>query len=155
MNPEKNPVRRPATLIPPPLVYALALWLAWEAEKLSAWSFSPWPLTGWLLVVAGLGLLAWAVIAMARHKTTVNPYAGVSTLVERGPFRFSRNPIYLGDTAIYFGVMLLWGTLWPLLFYPAVWWAIRHGVIANEEAHLRARFGAAYEAYCARVRRWL
>jgi protein-S-isoprenylcysteine O-methyltransferase Ste14 len=51
--------------------------------------------------------------------------------------------------------MLIWGNLWPLLLYPLVWAAIRYGVIRNEEAHLRAKFGDTYLQYCQRVRRWL
>ena len=53
------------------------------------------------------------------------------------------------------GVMLLIGSFWPLVFAPLVWVIMRYGVIAHEEAHLRARFGASYNDYCARVRRWI
>ena len=147
--------KRPATLLPPPLVYAAALWAAWELHKLLPLPFPKLHGLGWLLVVLGSYLLLWAAWTMFRHKTTINPYAAVTHLVENGPFAFSRNPIYLGDSVIYFGVMLIWGNLWPLLFYPVVWAAIRFGVIRNEEAHLAAKFGEAYTQYCKRVRRWL
>lgn len=113
------------------------------------------PGIGWLLVAAGGALLSWAAWTLFRHHTTVNPYKGVAHLVEDGPYAFSRNPIYLADTVIYFGVMLIWGNLWPLLLYPLVWAAIRFGVIRHEEAHLAAKFGETYTQYCRRVRRWL
>lgn len=147
--------KRPATLLPPPLVYVAALWAAWELGKLQALPFIRLPGLGSALVVIGALLLLWAAITMWQHHTTVNPYGGVATLVQSGPFSFSRNPIYLGDSVIYFGVMLLWGTLWPLIFYPLVWAAIRYGVIKNEEAHLRTKFDKHYTQYCQRVRRWI
>lgn len=147
--------KRPATLLPPPLVYVAALWSAWELNKLLPLALTKLPGIGWMLVVLGSLLLLWTTWTMFRHRTTINPYAAVSQLVQIGPFGFSRNPIYLADTIIYFGIMLLWGNLWPLLLYPLVWAAIRYGVIMHEEAHLAAKFGEAYEQYCARVRRWI
>lgn len=147
--------KRPATLLPPPLVYVAALWGAWELNKLHTLPFIRLPGLGTSLVIIGALLLLWAAITMWRHHTTVNPYGGVAALVESGPFGFSRNPIYLGDSIIYFGVMLIWGTLWPLILYPAVWGAIRYGVIRHEEAHLTAKFGGVYSQYCQRVRRWI
>lgn len=147
--------KRPATLLPPPLVYVAALWGAWELNKLLPLPFPKLPGIGWALVVLGCMLLLWAAWTLFRHRTTVNPYKGVAHLVQDGPFAFSRNPIYLGDSVIYFGVMPIWGNLWPLLLYPVVWAAIRYGVIRNEEAHLGAKFGGTYREYCRRVRRWL
>ena len=147
--------RRPATLLPPPLIYVAALWGAWELHKRLPLAFPAFPASGWGLVALGAILMLWAAWTLFRRKTTVNPYGGVAHLVQGGPFAFSRNPIYLADSLIYFGVMLIWGSLWPLLLYPLVWAAIRFGVIRNEEAHLAARFGEAYLEYCRRVRRWL
>lgn len=147
--------KRPATLLPPPLVYVAALWGAWELNSLAPLSFTKAPGIGWMLVIVGVVLLLWAAATMIRYRTTVNPYASVKCLVESGPFRFSRNPIYLGDSIIYLGIMLIWGFLWPLLLYPVVWAAIHYGVIKNEEAHLTARFGESYAQYCQRVRRWI
>ena len=72
-----------------------------------------------------------------------------------GPFRFSRNPIYVGDWFIFAGVALLLETGWPLVFAPLIWAMLRYGVIRHEEAHLQAKFGDEYSAYKARVRRWL
>mgnify|MGYP001764843944 CR=1 FL=1 len=150
-----EPGKRPATLLPPPLVYIAVLWAAWELDKLQPLPFIRLPGFGTSLVVIGVLLLLWAATTMWRHRTTVNPYGSVAQLVLSGPFSFSRNPIYLGDSIIYFGVMLVWGTLWPLLLYPLVWAAIRYGVIKHEEAHLTARFGDAYTQYYKAVRRWI
>ncbi len=62
--------------------------------------------------------MLWAGLLMLWRKTTVNPYGEPARLLEEGPFRFSRNPIYLADSLIYCGIALLWGSLWPWLLLP-------------------------------------
>lgn len=149
---------RPRTLVPPPLVYALALGAAWWLD--GHWSLAfetgvPAHMAGWLSIGIGLAGFAWALAAIWGHHTTVNPYKAASNLVTQGPFALSRNPIYVSDWFVYLGVTILLGTLWPLVFAPLVWAVMRFGVIAHEEAHLLAKFGDEYRAYQARVRRWL
>ena len=149
---------RPRTLVPPPAVYALALGMAWWLE--GRWSLGFFPggvgrALGWGLIGLGLAGFAWALAAIWGHHTTVNPYKAASSLVTRGPFAHSRNPIYVSDWFVYLGVPLLLGTAWPLLLAPLVWLTMRYGVIAHEEAHLLAKFGDEYRDYLARVRRWL
>lgn len=154
----KDVALRPATRLPPPLIYALVLLLAWRLDRL--W---PWPLRigkaaepiAWSLIALALVGFAWALWSIWRQRTTVNPYKGASSLVTSGPFAFSRNPIYLCDWLVYAGVTLLLRSIWPLLFVPLVWALMRYAVIAHEENHLRAKFGATYSVYCERVRRWL
>lgn len=150
--------QRPRTLLPPPLVYAAALLAAWWIEpryplplELGAWAR---PLA-WGLIGLGLAGFAWALAAIWGHRTTVNPYKAASHLVTSGPFRYSRNPIYVSDWFVYLGVTLWLASAWPLLFAPLVWAAMRYGVIAHEEAHLEARFGEKYRRYRQRVRRWV
>jgi len=153
-----DPIQRPRTLIPPPLVYAVGLIASWWLEQRFPLGFGITPLLhtlGWTGVGLGGALMLWAALTIWRHHTTVNPYKGAAELVTSGPFAFSRNPIYLADVVIYLGVMLLIGSFWPLVFAPLVWVIMRYGVIAHEEAHLRARFGTSYNDYCARVRRWI
>ncbi len=151
--------RRPRTLILPPAPYAAALLGGWWLDR--NWFALPPGLDaatrplGWLALGIGFALFAWTLATFARHRTTVNPYAGASALCTGGPFRFSRNPIYLGDWFILTGVALLLNTLWPLAFAPLIWVMLRFGVIRHEEAHLEAKFGDAYRAYRARVRRWI
>jgi len=154
-----DPVRRPATLVLPPLPYALALYASWHLDR-NVWP-APLPLgpsgawLGWGLIWTGLLLFAWTLFTFWRHRTTVNPYRPASCLVVEGPFRFSRNPIYVGDWLIYLGVTILLQTLWPIAFAPLVWLIIRYGVIRHEERHLEAKFGQEFVAFKARVRRWL
>ncbi len=159
MSTAKSELDRPRTLVLPPAPYALALLVSWWLERRNhALGFdlgrALLPLA-WLLVGAGLALLLWTLYIFWRHQTTVNPYKAASDLCTEGPFAFSRNPIYVGDWLIYLGIMIWLGTLWPLVFAPLIWLIVRYGVIRHEEAHLEAKFGAAYRAYRARVRRWL
>ena len=155
----RDPARRPATLILPPLPYALALYAGWRLDR--DWRAAPLELgyantlLGATLTLLGLALFAWTLLTFLRHHTTVNPYQAASRLATTGPFRHSRNPIYLGDWLIFLGVTLLLHTLWPLAFAPLVWSVIRYGVIRHEEAHLAARFGEEYRAYRSRTPRWL
>ncbi len=112
-------------------------------------------LSGWGLIDAGVLLMLWAGLLMLRRRTTVNPYGTPRRLLAYGPFRFSRNPIYLADTLIYGGVALLWGSLWPWLLLPALIVVMQRGVIGHEERLLGELFGEEYRDYCRRVRRWL
>ena len=154
-----NESRRPRTLIPPPAPYAAALLGGWWLDRHVL--PQPWDggavsqSLGWVWLAAGLALLGWTLWTFHRHSTTVNPYGGASALCTDGPFRFSRNPIYLGDWLILVGISLLLNTIWPLIFAPLIWVMLRFGVIRYEEAHLEAKFGDAYRGYKARVRRWI
>ena len=152
-------IHRPRTLILPPAPYAAAIFTGWWLDRnilaLSwDWGTITHPL-GWMGIIAGLALLAWASITLWRHRTTVNPYKAASSLCTSGPFLYSRNPIYLGDWLIFIGVSMLLSTWWPLFFSPLIWATLRYAVIRHEEAHLEARFGDAYRDYKTQVRRWL
>jgi protein-S-isoprenylcysteine O-methyltransferase Ste14 len=154
----RDPIFRPRTLAPPPLVYAAVLYAAWWLHQRQPLHFDtgmPGSMLGWALIGLGLVGMSWALAAIWRHHTTVNPYKAATNLVTQGPFAFSRNPIYVSDWFVYLGVTLLLGTAWPLLLAPVVWAIMRFGVIRHEEAHLRAKFGDEYQTYCGRVRRWL
>ncbi len=111
---------------------------------------------------AGAGLLL-AAIALAIHtftcfylaRTSPFPERPTTSLIIRGPFRFTRNPLYLAMSLVHTGVALFANALWPLLFLVPAVLAIRFLVIAREEAYLLRRFGPEYEAYCRSVRRWI
>lgn len=108
-----------------------------------------------VLGIAGAGLFGGAVAALARARTTVIPHLVPRALVTGGVFRLSRNPIYLADAAFLLAAILWMDALLALPLVPAFMWLIRRRFIEGEEARLRAGFGAAFEAWAGRVRRWL
>lgn len=107
------------------------------------------------LIVAFVLWNGWALQLIARHATALLPGGSTRALLDRGPFRVSRNPLYLGLIALDVALALLWPSFWALVSVPvgvvALWW----GAILPEERYLSAKFGAEYDAYRARVRRWL
>ena len=148
-------------LFPPPLVFALALVAAAVTD--SRW---PWPLVatpGALLAAAGAlfivaaGLLATsAVLVFRQARTTVLPaLRPTTTIVERGPYRFSRNPMYLSMVLAYVGVSIIMNSIYAIAALPVVISVIHFFVIRREERYLSAKFGQSYDAYRARVRRWI
>lgn len=142
----------------PPLLFLVPFLLAWLIHRVRPWSLPEVPglrPAGLVLLLLALALMGWAALTMARHRTTVVPWEPVSALVTTGPFARSRNPIYLADVVAYLGGSLVLASWWPLLLLPLAVVAARRLVIDREEAYLRERFGASYEAYVARVRRWV
>ena len=79
----------------------------------------------------------------------------VPRLVTDGPFRYTRNPGYLGLTMLYAGIAVLRNALWAILLLPLVLYVIQRQVIGREERYLERTFGEEYRAYKAQVRRWL
>jgi protein-S-isoprenylcysteine O-methyltransferase Ste14 len=110
---------------------------------------------GWGLLVAGVLLAVSAAYLFRRAGTTPNPSKPTSALVIRGPYRFTRNPMYVGMTTLYLGGTLLLNDPWPLAFLPGVIALLQSYVIGREEAYLERKFGDEYRAYKARVRRWI
>jgi protein-S-isoprenylcysteine O-methyltransferase Ste14 len=110
---------------------------------------------GIALAVAAVGLAGWGSRTFKRAGTNVNPHKPALRLVESGPFRFTRNPMYLGMVAFLPGLALAASLDWALLLAPVLWAALHFGVVLREEAYLTAKFGEPYIAYLARTRRWL
>jgi protein-S-isoprenylcysteine O-methyltransferase Ste14 len=109
----------------------------------------------YLLAASGGGLALWAAVLFRRHKTTAHPYAEASSLVTSGPYRFTRNPMYLGLLL----TLIAWG-LWlhslsALLLAPMFVFVINRCNILPEERRLIGYFGEVYEAYQAQTRRWI
>jgi protein-S-isoprenylcysteine O-methyltransferase Ste14 len=107
--------------------------------------------------MAGLSVVlgGWANFTMRRAGTNVIPSQPALAIVSNGPFRFTRNPIYLANAAIYLALALIFNTLWPFLLFVPMLLVLQWGIIRREERYLEAKFGEPYLAYKARVRRWL
>jgi protein-S-isoprenylcysteine O-methyltransferase Ste14 len=146
----------PGVRVPPPVVVAGVMGAAWLLDRVWTLQIGP-PLVsfGGMVIALALALCGWALLVMARAGNDPRPDRPDAALVERGPFRFSRNPIYLGFLLAAAGLALAWGTLWGWLGVAVTHALLDRLVIAKEEAYLASRFGAAYEAYKARVRRWM
>jgi protein-S-isoprenylcysteine O-methyltransferase Ste14 len=118
--------------------------------------FPPIPsrVIGALLAAAGIALAKWGEKAQQRAGTNVDPRQPSTAIVVDGPYRFTRNPLYIGTTLIYLGVALLVDAAAPLLLLPLLLVLIDRGVIVPEERYLEAKFGEPYRAYRKEVRRW-
>ena len=111
--------------------------------------------TGYVLVFAGLGLAVSAVNQFTKVHTTLDPHGSVNTIVTSGPYRFSRNPIYLGFVFILIGLPLALGNHWGAVLSPLFIVLMNALVIQHEEAYLEDKFKDMYTSYKSRVRRWL
>jgi protein-S-isoprenylcysteine O-methyltransferase Ste14 len=148
------------TAIPPPVVMLIGALLTWGIRRI-------WPEMGvfipgrrviyWTLLIAGLLVAVAGVWEFRRARTTVNPMrpTNASSLVTSGIYRFTRNPMYVGDVLILLAVVVFFsnplGLAGVVLFI--VWMNLLQ--IPAEERALRERFGAAYADYCRKVRRWV
>lgn len=117
----------------------------------------PWPIR-W----AGLGFVAGGMVLggpafrlFIAARTTLNPQRLPTTLVTQGRYRYTRNPMYLGQFIMYIGVAVLLGTVWALIALPFVIAAVDRWVVRKEEAILTRTFGTAYLRYASEVRRWI
>ena len=148
----------PGVVAPPPLIYAGALALGLVANKLYPMAFLPRAVSrvlGLPLIFGGLtiGLLGFR--EMRRAETNVDPYKPATAIVTEGPYRFTRNPLYVGMTLVYSGITALFNALPAAMLLPLALAVMRRGVIEREERYLERKFGDEYLAYKARVRRWL
>ena len=109
------------------------------------------------LLVVGVGFFVGgiAVVEMRRVHTSPNPHKPVTTLVEAGVFRYSRNPVYLAMFVIYIGIAICINVLWLIFLFPVLLWSIKNCVVKPEEDYLERRFNDVYREYKKRVRRWI
>ena len=148
----------PGVIAPPPLIYAGALAIGLLANVLYPISFLPRGLSrvlGWPLIVGGFVIGSLAFREMKRAGTNVDPRQPTTAIVTEGPYRFTRNPLYLCLTLVYAGISALANALWGILLLPLVLLVMRRGVIEPEERYLERKFGGEYLNYKARVRRWI
>lgn len=119
----------------------------------------PRPARYWLggLIVVGaiLALGAWSVVLFRRGGQSENPWKPTLQIEERGPFRITRNPMYLQMLLVCIGFSILLGNWWILALTPVAAWILQRFVILPEETYLERKFGEAYLSYKSRVRRWL
>jgi protein-S-isoprenylcysteine O-methyltransferase Ste14 len=110
---------------------------------------------GLIVVGAILGLGLWSVVLFRRSGQDENPWKPTPQIVERGPFRMTRNPMYLQMIIVCIGIAFMLANAWILLLTPLGGWVLQRFAIRPEEAYLERKFGDKYLAYRRRVRRWL
>ncbi|MEX2649889.1 MAG: isoprenylcysteine carboxylmethyltransferase family protein [Alphaproteobacteria bacterium] len=148
----------PGVIAPPPLIVlgALAVTLGldglWPAPLLDS---TIQVVAGGGVLAAGLALVATCVRLFVRAGTNVPTYRPTTVLVTEGPYRISRNPIYVGLLLGTLGIAVLVDSAWMIGGVVPLFAVLDIGVIAREESYLERKFGADYRAYKAKVRRWL
>jgi protein-S-isoprenylcysteine O-methyltransferase Ste14 len=106
------------------------------------------------LSLGGIMIFLTAIFALRKARTTMKAYATPRALVTTGPYRRSRNPIYLSFAWVYLGLGCLINSWWPLILFPVLILTMNRFVIAHEEAVLEKCFGEAYRSYRSSTRRW-
>ncbi|MDQ2817231.1 MAG: isoprenylcysteine carboxylmethyltransferase family protein [Candidatus Eremiobacteraeota bacterium] len=142
----------------PPLIYLAGLSAGLVLQKVGRLTSIPRnlrrPLSVGFLAV-GLGLIAPSFRAFRKASTNIDVREPSTTIVTAGPYRLTRNPIYLGLANVYVAASLRFDSVWSLILLPAVLYTVQHTVIESEERYLERKFGAEYLAYKASVNRWL
>jgi protein-S-isoprenylcysteine O-methyltransferase Ste14 len=142
----------PPFAIGPPLLFGwLVTRILGDPVDVGGWRV---PL-GWVLVILFVVWNGWALWLFGRHRTGLLPGQTTEALIKEGPFRLSRNPLYVGLLALYLGLALLAPTVWGLVLFPVAALLLLWGAIRPEERYLHERLGATYDQYARRVRRWL
>jgi protein-S-isoprenylcysteine O-methyltransferase Ste14 len=159
--PAPEPWRSRWLLIPPPPLFVGSFVAGVQAHRVV-----PLPLVPASIQAAartgGVGLVGLAVLLLAaapalflHHRTTIVPHRKARSLITAGPYRITRNPMYVGLTLAYVGVALTMNLVWPLLFLMLPLWVLHNKIIPFEEATLARIFGVEYRAFRQRVRRWI
>lgn len=155
----KHKADSPGVRYPPPVIYVTGFLIGYGLTRLA-------PLDEWAALIpralgaslAALGVLIafWSIALFWLSRTAVFPHKPASKLIaRRGPYRFTRNPMYLSLSLVYLGAAIFVRTGWAIVLLPLVLVAVTRMVIAREEAYLERRFGEQYLHYKERVRRWL
>jgi protein-S-isoprenylcysteine O-methyltransferase Ste14 len=146
-------------IVRPPIAWAVAGLVGLALNWLMPLPFLPATVpAGWvgaMVIVLALALGAWAVVTVTWAGSNVPTNLPTTAVVDAGPYRFTRNPIYLGMVLTLIGLGIAFNSLWLMLTLVPFALLIRYGVIAREEAYLERKFGDVYRRYLARVRRWL
>ncbi len=148
--------------IPPPILIVACLIAGWGLDWGRSWLILPanrWvaprvALSG-ALILLGLGLNVYCAWQFKKAQTCIKPWRATSSIITNGPYRYSRNPIYLGFAIAAAGIALAFNTWWMLLSALAFVLIANKFVIEREEKYLEGKFGESYSNYRQKTRRWL
>lgn len=162
MKAETKPAN-PEVRFPPPFIFLLGLGAAWfletRAQRIAIFheprATDIAQTVGVVLLIVGLVVMFWGMLTFAQSKTAILPMRPASRIVVHGPYRFTRNPMYVGMALAYLGGAIGMNSFWALILFPFVIVTLIHLVIRKEERYLLNAFGSDYDRYRRRVRRWL
>lgn len=155
------PPPHPGVRFPPPFLFVLGFVAGLGLDRALPLALIPGGPTvlslglGWGLVALGALLGGWAMLTFRAARTAILPFHPASRMVETGPYRFSRNPMYVALGLLYVGLALWLNKLGPVLLLPLVYVLLWRLVVQREERYLNGAFGEPYAAYRRRVRRWV
>ena len=143
-----------------PVVYLAAVLLALALQRTIPLQIAPGralllEVAGVAIAGAGIWLVLWGYTKLIRHRTALLSSSPTTHLVTSGPYRFTRNPVYLGYTLAMLGSGLLLANFWMAIIAALTAIVIHAWIIRSEEKHLLARFGFEFECYCRRTRAWI
>ena len=146
-------------IVRPPIAWALAFLAGLAIDWLYPlpWIPATWPNVwiGAAVFVAAFALAVWSIVTIRRAGTAVETVKPTTAIVADGPYRLTRNPIYMGMLLGLIGLAVGFNSLWILVALVPFYVIIRYGVVAREEAYLERKFGSMYLDFKSRVRRWL
>jgi protein-S-isoprenylcysteine O-methyltransferase Ste14 len=146
-------------VVRPPIAWALAFLAGLAIDWLYPlpWIPAVWPhiWIGVVVFAAAFALAVWAIVTFRKTGTRVETTEPTTVIVAHGPYRFTRNPIYLGMFLGLIGLAAGFNSIWILAALIPFCIVVRYGVVAREEAYLERKFGDGYLGYKSRVRRWI
>lgn len=157
----ENFAERPNKLPWPPMLYAGLVLAAILLNRMAPWPLTTAPTPAWqawlgsALLAAGLALDMGTLLLFATRRANFLPHRAATSLITTGPFKLSRNPIYLGNTLALLGAGILFNSLWLVTAAIVAAVAVHFLAILREEKHLAAKFGTEWQNYAARTPRWL
>jgi len=148
----------PRVAILPPFLFGGAFLVVVLLQLIWPLRLVPYPIALWIgpmLLVVSLAIGLWGRKTMHRAGTNISPLKPSINLVNTGPYRFSRNPLYVAMTLLYLGLTFLFNSWWGVALLIPVLLVLHFGVVRREERYLERKFGEEYLAYRSQVRRYL
>lgn len=145
-------------IAPPPIIYLGGIILGillHYLKPLEIFNNDLLVYSGWILIIISLTFFTISLKSFRNAKTNVNPHKPTTSIITKGLYKFSRNPIYLSMTIFYFGITALFNDFWFLIILIPILLIIQYGVIKHEEDYLTKKFGETYVKYKKSVPRWL
>jgi len=155
-SPKADTLDHPGVLIPPPIIIAALCGVGLLLDRALPAPFPPLPAwSGGILLAASLALAALCLKALRDAKTTLRPDRPNSALVRTGPYRYSRNPIYVAMLIMLTGIAVMAQSPGMLTLVPVAWLILDRYVVRREENYLNRRFGSAYLTFRNEAPRWV